>query len=419
MSNDISLLPEWSKPWATKRLAAHGQPIAHARWTGLRDWLVALPVERPKMVGKLHKLTLADALAATERWHGAMAARSERLMRQRKGFGGDPDAVASVSCASDSGWRWVRVLTPEGMDYEGEAMGHCAGRGGYDDQVVYSLRDPDNLPHCTIHWQPETRTIGEIQGRANQSVSPRYVDVVEAFVLGLEPEVIHCAGNISRVAIGGRLLRLEDLVEGQFIRGDLDLTGFHEVLNLPIGLHIERDLIVRGITGRIVFPDSLRVGETFELEKCSGSISFGAELDIGGMFNIEGCDGIEKIAANTRISGSFFITNCRRLQGIGDNLTVDGTMEINDCLLLSELAPDTTVESLALFRCPSIRQLPALDIPGSLVIEKCDNLRKFGDHLRVGRNIEIKHSPLEDWPEDLSVGGHIYGIDIPRRAYRR
>ena len=281
MPHDVNDLPEWSRDWAQKRLAQHVLLLDNTRvgisaedWMGLRDWLVVLPAERPKMQGKLWKVTLVQALDAQQRWHTDMAARSACIAAKRGTFDGDADAVetvvAAVDAAGNPGWRWVRVLTPEGLDYEGNAMGHCVGKGGYDNgNTIFSLRDPDNLPHCTIEWKEAGRVVEQVQGRANQAVVERYHGAVVAFLKGLKPKTVRSAHKFGHFMHAGELLHWSELTEGMHIKGDLWLEGCTGLTALPEGLHVEEILNLKGCTGLTALPEGLRVKGDIHLNGCT------------------------------------------------------------------------------------------------------------------------------------------------------
>lgn len=55
------------------------------------------------------------------------------------------------------GMKWVKLLTPESKDVEGEFMGHCVGGGGYENKDIYSLWDSKNRSHVTIEADDNKR----------------------------------------------------------------------------------------------------------------------------------------------------------------------------------------------------------------------------------------------------------------------
>ena len=223
--------PAFAHAWADRRLAQHlartGASPSDEQIRSLSDWLSSLPTDRPKMVDKLHKLTWVQAMDAQTRWHEEMARRAEK----RISFGGAPDDVERVLDLGD-GWRWVRVLTPEGLDFEGEAMGHCVGGGSYDGATIYSLRGPDGMPHCTVQYNPDGKVVGQVKGRGNKEVVLRHHAAVRAFVDHLSPDRVRDAPLFGHVFLKeetwpkARLVSFRDFAEMErptFV-GDLDLT---------------------------------------------------------------------------------------------------------------------------------------------------------------------------------------------------
>ena len=288
MKPDLLSLPEWSRPWAEHRLAQGHTVISGEQWNGLRDWLTALPTERPKMPLKLHKLTMAQALKASVLWHTDMAGQAERIRADQSSFGGDPDAV-QVLADGGQGWRWVRVTSPEGLDYEGNAMGHCVGRGGYDTGVtIISLRDKHNIPHCTIEWDENSGIVKQVQGRANGPVVEKYHRSVVTFLNGLELLMVQGAGKFGHVFFDGELVHWSNLPDGLTLE-ELDLSGCTALTNLPDGLNAEY-IYLRGCTGLTHLPDGLNV-KSLTLSGCTGLTHLPDELAAENLY-LNGCTGL-------------------------------------------------------------------------------------------------------------------------------
>jgi hypothetical protein len=55
-------------------------------------------------------------------------------------------------------------------------MSHCVASYYGRDTVIYSLRDSNNNPHCTIEDG------NQIKGKGNGSVDPKYIDYVVKFL---------------------------------------------------------------------------------------------------------------------------------------------------------------------------------------------------------------------------------------------
>lgn len=87
-----------------------------------------------------------------------------------------------------------KLLHHVSLKYESDEMGHCVGRGGYNDRIgtegwhFYSLRGPNEdgvlVPHCTISI--ENGRLAQIKGNSNLAVKNRYVADVRDFVQSLD-----------------------------------------------------------------------------------------------------------------------------------------------------------------------------------------------------------------------------------------
>ena len=466
MPHDVNDLPEWSRDWAQKRLAQHvllpdntRVGISAEDWQGLRDWLVVLPAERPKMQDKLWKVTLVQALDAQQRWHAEMATRSARIAAKRGTFAGDANAVETVVAALDAagnpGWRWVRVLTPEGLDYEGNAMGHCVGQGGYDDgNTIFSLRDPNNLPHCTVEWNEAGRVVKQVQGRANQSVVERYHGAVGAFLKGLKPKTVKSAHNFGHFMNDGELLHWSGLTEGMHIKGSLRLDNCLGLTALPEGLHVEGSLDLNGCTGLTTLPDGLYVEGYLYLRRCTGlttlpkglhvgeslylndcavltalpeGLHVGGSLDLGGCIDLtalpkglhvkenlrlNGCTGLTTLPKGLHVKGNLHLGGCIGLTTLSEDLKVDGSLDFEGCTGLTTLPEGLRVaESLYLNGCKGLMALPAgLHVEGNLDLRSCTGLTALPEGLHVEGNLDLRGcTGLTTLPAGLHVEGRIRG----------
>ena len=73
----------------------------------------------------------------------------------------------------------VRLLDQDSRSWEGSLMKHCVA--SYTDQdELYSLRDAENIPHCTI--EVKEKKIRQIKGKANGAVKPEYIAPVLKFL---------------------------------------------------------------------------------------------------------------------------------------------------------------------------------------------------------------------------------------------
>lgn len=79
----------------------------------------------------------------------------------------------------DNGFNFVKLIDQESKNWEGFYMKHCVS-SYLDHKNLYSLRDINNIPHCTI--EIKNGEIEQIKGRANSFVSPKYINYVIEFL---------------------------------------------------------------------------------------------------------------------------------------------------------------------------------------------------------------------------------------------
>ncbi len=83
------------------------------------------------------------------------------------------------------GFKMVQLHRTDDLCREGKLMGHCVGDGTYDNEVengkliVYSLRDPENNPHCTIGVRD--KYIEQCMGKNNAPVVDKYRSYIQKF----------------------------------------------------------------------------------------------------------------------------------------------------------------------------------------------------------------------------------------------
>jgi hypothetical protein len=78
-----------------------------------------------------------------------------------------------------NGFSIVQLKNQESRNYEGKLMRHCVSTYT-DESEIYSLRDKDNIPHCTLEMKDNF--ICQIKGVGNGTVSPKYVQYVLEFL---------------------------------------------------------------------------------------------------------------------------------------------------------------------------------------------------------------------------------------------
>jgi len=91
-------------------------------------------------------------------------------------------------------YRICKLNDPDSKTWEGYWMKHCVGSSNYKNhEDIYSLRDKNDIPHCTIEISRENSTpfIKQIKGKTNGPVSKKYVSYVLDFLNTLDISVNH------------------------------------------------------------------------------------------------------------------------------------------------------------------------------------------------------------------------------------
>lgn len=93
----------------------------------------------------LSRFSIEDAISNSEKWTKQLIKKSGEI---------EDETGIRTEKTFDDGFKIVEVVSNVSLNREGKLMNHCAG--SYANQVasgrtkIFSLRDPNNKPHCTI-----------------------------------------------------------------------------------------------------------------------------------------------------------------------------------------------------------------------------------------------------------------------------
>ena len=133
------------------------------------DFLVSN--ERPK---RLDRATYIQMKLKSEKWIESLNKKSD-LIDDSNGF----ETVLDFG----DGFKFVKLISEDSYKKEGFLMRHCVA-SYYDKGVeIYSLRDKQNNPHCTVEKDKQ------IKGKGNGNISPKYIDYVVRFLEWAEMKV--------------------------------------------------------------------------------------------------------------------------------------------------------------------------------------------------------------------------------------
>lgn len=76
----------------------------------------------------------------------------------------------------DNGYKFISLVDEMSYNWEGHYMNHCVASYFGGEGKIYSLRDKNNIPHCTIELR--NNSITQIKGRSNGPIKPYLVSYV-------------------------------------------------------------------------------------------------------------------------------------------------------------------------------------------------------------------------------------------------
>ena len=123
---------------------------------------------RPK---RISRMSYEQAKSNTKKWNKSLIKRGKNIT--------ETDSDIEVVLNFNDGFKFVKLKSQRAYEREGNLMRHCVASYYGRDVNVYSLRDEDNKPHCTIE---EDR---QIKGKGNGCISPKYIKYVVEFLENL------------------------------------------------------------------------------------------------------------------------------------------------------------------------------------------------------------------------------------------
>jgi hypothetical protein len=119
-------------------------------------------------VKALHKMSYPQALAKTKKWVEKLNKQAGKIVESKK----DTKVVLKL----DKGFKVVQLIGENAYKREGMLMSSCVASYFGRDTKIYSLRDKNNNPHCTMEYGQQ------IKGKGNGSIHPKYIKYVVKFL---------------------------------------------------------------------------------------------------------------------------------------------------------------------------------------------------------------------------------------------
>lgn len=194
---------------------------------------------------------------------------------------------------STEGYTWASLSTKQALVRESKLMQHCVGHNdhylkGIQQGVwkIYSLRDSNNKPHCTIQIRTSDNSVVQIRGKQNTGVVAKYQKACCEFLTWIKPSYVpeHDLRYLGLISIEGTVYNVTALPDGLEVQENLNLAGYGLLEKLPSNLTVHGNLSISRTSIREL-PQGLYVAGSFSasgtpLKKLSEDAHFGGSINI-------------------------------------------------------------------------------------------------------------------------------------------
>ena len=172
--------------------------------------------------------TFEKALVAAKHWHEIMA---DELAKRNKSKDYLEKSLKGVKKIMDlpDGLTAYELTTSEALDFESDNMGHCVGRGAYDDGVkkdtikIYSIRDAKGEPHATL--EVRGNEVYQIKGKANKALIRKYIPSTIQFINNMGLDIVNDLDKINVIKQDGKIWDIFNLPKNFVVEGDLNFSN--------------------------------------------------------------------------------------------------------------------------------------------------------------------------------------------------
>ena len=114
------------------------------------------------------RMSYEEACSEAEKWTKTLQKKAAHIKEEP----GDVEVVLDFK----DGFKIVKLVGKAAYEREGYLMRHCSASYYGKDVEVYSLRDENNMPHCTMEKDRQ------VKGKGNGDIHPKYVGYVVRFL---------------------------------------------------------------------------------------------------------------------------------------------------------------------------------------------------------------------------------------------
>ncbi len=419
--------------WIEKRIEA---PINISECEHIIDYL-----NSDKCPKRLNSATYKQMLSNSKKW-------TKSLAKKGKDLGVKASDVEVVLDFKD-GFKIVKLLGENEYKREGFLMRHCVASYYGKDVEIYSLRDKDNMPHCTMERDVQ------IKGKGNGEIHPKYIDYVVKFLewsgmtvrdsemenLGyVVPEFPDYVQNklykdkyirkTETVKYSDNVKIFTDINEAVeykgekvcLFSGDADfecskITDLGKLTSIGGGADFECSKItdlgkLTSIGGSADFGGS-KITDLGKLTSIGGSADFGGSklTDLGKLTSIGGSadfgdSKITDLGKLTSIGGSAYFRNSK-LTDLGKLTSIGGSAYFSGSKI-TDLGKLTSIGGSAYFSGSKITDLGKLTSIGGSAYFRDSKITDLGKLTSIGGSADFRDSKLTDLGKLTSIGGSAY-----------
>ena len=283
--------------------------------------------------------TFEQALSAAHKWHEKLAQNLEQKLKAQEILKKSQVGARFVMALPD-GMSAYQLTTAEALDFESEYMGHCVGKGGYDQGVkdgslqIYSIRDERGEPHVT--FEVRDGVIQQCKGKQNKAPVAKYMPAVQAFIKQNKFKLGGDKRNTGLIEQDGEYYSIFHLPQNFVLRDDLDLSHM-DLTELP-------DMSTVTILGNFYCGYNQLTSLTGAPKQVDGGFYCGhnqltsltgAPKHVGGDFYCDENQLISLTGAPKHVGESFYCNNNQLTSLTGAPKRVDGGFYCNNNQLTS------------------------------------------------------------------------------------
>ena len=282
------------------------------------------------------------------------------------------------------GFKIVQLIGKKAYEREGYLMSNCVASYYGSGKEIYSLRDKDNMSHCTMEKDQQ------VKGKGNGEIHPKYIDYVIAFLekVGMkvrDSEMAHLGYEVVQFAeyCTTPIYRNRYVRKGQKVAYSDKVIIFTDFFTAS---HYKGNKIC-------LFRGDVKIKENQKKD-------FGKIQAVGGYLSIYSSATLPDLKT---VGGDLSINSSATLKA--DNLkTVGGDLSINSSATLKADNLKTVGGYLSIYSSATLKADNLKTVGGYLSIYssatlKADNLKTVGGYLSINSSATL--------PDLKTVGGYL------------